>query len=322
MTEWNLEDMGWRHMRIAPCPFCGRVPVIITADMNNQIGCDEPGCGFSIVMDGDPKRIIQYWNRLAARDPDDRPGGERIEPCPGCGSGDIIRGCESTPKGEMFYIGCRQCGYTEEESDPGLAIAKWNREGERMTSLKQCPCCGSTRIHVFAPDDGCRCWDCSLTMPNVPDWRERWNRRASEPYPCSECERIPAPRYVEGKGWAIGCCHTNLWYYRTKEGAVREWNGHWKNRRARELEGMLGRWRQEEERMLDDDEHDLKRCPFCGVGKDDLTILDRQDYGMYWKTGIYCHGCRSTILYDSDTDDEDRMLKDAVAKWNRRRGSE
>ena len=39
---------------------------------------------------------------------------------------------------------------------------------------------------------------------------------------------------------------------------------------------------------------------------------------MYWKTGIYCYGCKSTILYDSDTDDEDRMLKDAVAKWNRR----
>ena len=54
-----------------------------------------------------------------------RPG-----PCPGCGSRDLIRGCESTPKGQMFYVGCRQCGYTEEEPDPGLAIAKWNREGD------------------------------------------------------------------------------------------------------------------------------------------------------------------------------------------------
>lgn len=44
-------------------------------------------------------------------------------------------------------------------------------------SLKPCPCCGSTRLHVVAPDDGCYCWDCGLTMPNRPNWRERWNRR-------------------------------------------------------------------------------------------------------------------------------------------------
>lgn len=78
-----------------------------------------------------------------------------------------------------------------------------------------------------------------------------------------------------------------------------------------------GKGQEESER----DGPTLKPCPFCGAGREDLLILDRQDYGMYWKTGIYCHGCRSTILYDSDTDDEDRMLKDAVAKWNRRRGT-
>lgn len=75
---------------------------------------------------------------------------------------------------------------------------------------------------------------------------------------------------------------------------------------------------EEESESTDTRQPDLKPCPFCGAGREDLLILDRQDYGMYWKTGIYCHGCRSTILYDSDTDDEDRMLKDAVAKWNRR----
>lgn len=75
---------------------------------------------------------------------------------------------------------------------------------------------------------------------------------------------------------------------------------------------------EEESELTDTRQPDLKPCPFCGAGREDLLILDHQDYGMYWKTGIYCHGCRSTILYDSDTDDEDRMLKDAVAKWNRR----
>ena len=49
-----------------------------------------------------------------------------------------------------------------------------------MTELKPCPCCGSTKIHVVAPDDGCYCWDCGLTMPKRPNWRERWNRRAEE----------------------------------------------------------------------------------------------------------------------------------------------
>ena len=131
------------------------------------------------------------------------PDGNRPGPCPKCGSKDLARGCDSIPQGPRFYIGCRQCGYIEEESDPGLAIAKWNREDERMG----------------------------------------------------------------------------------------------------------------------DDEPNLKPCPFCGAGRENLLILDHQDYGFYWKTGIYCYGCRSTILYDSDTDDEDRMLKEAVRAWNRRRGS-
>ena len=46
--------------------------------------------------------------------------------------------------------------------------------------LKSCPCCGSSRIHVIAPDNGCYCWDCGLTMPNRKDWRARWNRRVNE----------------------------------------------------------------------------------------------------------------------------------------------
>lgn len=51
---------------------------------------------------------------------------------------------------------------------------------EEMTELKPCPCCGSTKIHIVAPDDGCYCWDCGLTMPKRPNWMERWNRRVSE----------------------------------------------------------------------------------------------------------------------------------------------
>lgn len=54
-----------------------------------------------------------------------RPG-----PCPACGSTDIVRGCDRIPQGPRFYVGCRQCGYTEEEPDPGTAISKWNREGD------------------------------------------------------------------------------------------------------------------------------------------------------------------------------------------------
>jgi len=49
-----------------------------------------------------------------------------------------------------------------------------------MTDLKPCPCCGSTKIHVVAPDDGCYCWECGLTMPKRPNWAERWNRRVKE----------------------------------------------------------------------------------------------------------------------------------------------
>lgn len=76
----------------------------------------------------------------------------------------------------------------------------WRKEREKMTEgefapfiegliraeehdrklLKPCPCCGSTKIHVVAPDDGCYCWECGLTMPNRPNWRERWNRRVNE----------------------------------------------------------------------------------------------------------------------------------------------
>ena len=50
-----------------------------------------------------------------------------------------------------------------------------------MTDLNPCPCCGSTKIHVVAPDDGCYCWECGLTMPKRPNWMERWNRRATNP---------------------------------------------------------------------------------------------------------------------------------------------
>ena len=69
MTERpRLEDIDWRFKTIRPCPFCGRVPVLITADMNNEVGCDREGCGFAVVMSGDPGRCIDYWNRLAVRE--------------------------------------------------------------------------------------------------------------------------------------------------------------------------------------------------------------------------------------------------------------
>jgi len=52
--------------------------------------------------------------------------------------------------------------------------------GNEVNGLKPCPCCGSTKIHVVAPDDGCYCWECGLTMPKRPNWMERWNRRVKE----------------------------------------------------------------------------------------------------------------------------------------------
>lgn len=105
-----------------------------------------------------------------------------------------------------------------------------------MTNLKPCPCCGSTKIHVVAPDDGCYCWECGLTMPKRPEWRDRWNKRASilEPFPCSECEKPPRLVKNEEKGWSIGCCSTRFWWYDTKEEAIRDWNKHWRNRRVKE----------------------------------------------------------------------------------------
>ena len=57
---------------------------------------------------------------------------------------------------------------------------RYSGQTNPQTELKPCPCCGSTRIHVVAPDDGCYCWDCGLMMPNRKDWRARWNRRAGE----------------------------------------------------------------------------------------------------------------------------------------------
>ena len=61
------------------------------------------------------------------------------------------------------------------------AEEKSGKVNESQTDfLKPCPCCGSTRVHVVAPDDGCYCWDCGLTMPNRDNWRERWNRRPEE----------------------------------------------------------------------------------------------------------------------------------------------
>ena len=53
----------------------------------------------------------------------------------------------------------------------------YSRQSNPQSMLKPCPCCGSTKIHVVAPNDGCYCWDCGLTMPNRPNWRERWNKR-------------------------------------------------------------------------------------------------------------------------------------------------
>ena len=53
------------------------------------------------------------------------------------------------------------------------------REIETMTadSLQPCPFCGSRKLHIYALDDGVRCWDCGAKITGVPDWRERWNRR-------------------------------------------------------------------------------------------------------------------------------------------------
>ena len=46
--------------------------------------------------------------------------------------------------------------------------------------LRPCPCCGSNLLHIVAPDDGCYCWNCGLTMPKRPNWIDRWNRRTTD----------------------------------------------------------------------------------------------------------------------------------------------
>lgn len=60
-----------------------------------------------------------------------------------------------------------------------------------MNDLKPCPFCGSRRLHIYALDNGVRCCDCSAKIVDVPDWRERWNRRTDDCpvriLTCEEC---------------------------------------------------------------------------------------------------------------------------------------
>lgn len=70
--------------------------------------------------------------------------------------------------------------YKVERNSKNWSMTGFSGQSNPQPTLLPCPCCGSTRIHVVAPDDGCYCWDCGLTMPNRPNWRERWNRRVKE----------------------------------------------------------------------------------------------------------------------------------------------
>ena len=65
---------------------------------------------------------------------------------------------------------------------------------------------------------------------------------------------------------------------------------------------------------------DLKPCPFCGRS-DSIAMVYRQDYGSYYKTGVRCMRCESTLIYESDTDDEREKRRQAIEKWNRRDGT-
>lgn len=69
--------------------------------------------------------------------------------------------------------------------------------------LKPCPCCGSNRLHIFAMDDGVKCLDCGVKITGVSDWKERWNRRASEIPGEIVGEEEGIIVIAEGQGYAV-----------------------------------------------------------------------------------------------------------------------
>ena len=79
----------------------------------------------TVLVDGEGKTVRRLDRMTGIGDQE----GNRPGPCPGCGSMDMIRGCERTPRGTEFYVGCRQCGYTETGPDPKGVIDKWNQTG-------------------------------------------------------------------------------------------------------------------------------------------------------------------------------------------------
>ena len=137
-----------------------------------------------------------------------------------------------------------------------------------MTELECCPHCGSPDVCLHEVTNyrdyafkGILCNGCDTFLiigKNDEHRIELWNRRAPipEPYPCSECEKVPTPKYTEGRGWSLGCCKTQFYWYGTREEAIRTWNRQWKNRKAREIkedyDSLVTKYR--EEMGLEDDE--------------------------------------------------------------------
>lgn len=96
-----------------------------------------------------------------------------------------------TSESPVRAVTCEECDYHKVRDTDHTASAvcglcanryedKEKSEINEYRILKPCPFCGSDRLHIYAMDDGVRCWECSAKITGVPDWQKRWNRRVYE----------------------------------------------------------------------------------------------------------------------------------------------
>jgi hypothetical protein len=70
---------------------------------------------------------------------------------------------------------------------------------------------------------------------------------------------------------------------------------------------------------LEGDEGKLSPCPFCGFDHRELSFVTIGQDG-YRTLGIFCHGCRQTVIVEENECDGDtkECREKAIAAWNRR----